>query len=130
MRTLRVTSHAFGATEAIPIEYTCDGGELSPPLAWSKGPDGTKSFAILIDDPDAPGGAYTHWLVTNIPADVDAVEAGVLPSSAVEGLSDSGMARYAGPCPPSGRHHYYFHVYALDVVLDTPPMTRAEFLAA
>jgi phosphatidylethanolamine-binding protein (PEBP) family uncharacterized protein len=113
--TLDVTSSAFANNGAIPSDYTCDGGGMSPPLSWSKAPEGTKSIAVLVEDPDAPHGTFTHWLVTGI-----APTATSLPR---------GAAGYTGPCPPSGRHHYLFRVFALDT---TPAsgLSRPQFLTA
>lgn len=125
---LDVTSAAFKNNEPIPSEYTCDGVETAPPLSWSKVPAGTKSIAILVDDPDAPKGTFTHWLVTGIPATTTTIT-GALPEGAVAGKNDKGATGYAGPCPPSGRHHYQFHVYALDIKLPKA-MTRNGFLSA
>jgi Raf kinase inhibitor-like YbhB/YbcL family protein len=125
--SLDVTSTAFANNNPIPAEYTCDGAELPPPLAWSKVPAATKSIAILVEDPDAPKGTFTHWLVTDIPATTTAVD-GALPAGAMAAKNDKGKSGYAGPCPPSGIHHYVFHVYALDMALKGSP-TRTEFLA-
>ncbi len=112
---LTVTSTAFQDNGAIPAEYTCDGAEKSPPLSWSKVPAGTKSIAILVEDPDAPKGTFTHWLVTDIPPTTTSLAAGsALPSGAMAMKNSKGDKKYAGPCPPSGTHHYHFHVYALD----------------
>jgi Raf kinase inhibitor-like YbhB/YbcL family protein len=126
--SLDVTSTAFKNNEVIPSEYTCDGTGGAPPLSWSNVPAGTKSTAILVDDPDAPKGTFTHWLVTGIPATATSTSGG-LPSQAVESKNDKGTSGYTGPCPPSGRHHYQFHVYALDITLPKA-MTRADFLNA
>ena len=129
-RALVVTSSAFRNTEAIPHDYTCEGVKRPPPLAWSKVPDGTKSFAILVEDPDAPKKTLTHWLVTGIPASTTAIEPGSpLPSEAKVADNDLGNAGYAPPCPASGRHRYVFHVYALDTDL-AKPTKRAAFLAS
>lgn len=127
--SLNVTSNAFAANQTIPVEYTCDGSETSPPLSWSNVPKGTKSVAILVEDPDAPSGTFTHWLVTGIPPTTTALPAGALPAGASVATNDTGKAGYAGPCPPSGRHHYHFKVYALDTTLPKP-RTKAEFLSA
>jgi len=127
--SLTVKSSAFANNAAIPSEYTCDGSELSPPLSWSQVPAGTKSIAILVDDPDAPMGTFTHWLVTGIPASTTRLGKGAaLPAGAIAEKNDKGATGYAGPCPPSGRHRYRFHVYALDI--ETPKATtRAELLS-
>lgn len=127
-KTLKVSSSAFGANEAIPSEFTCDGAEKSPPLSWSNVPADAKSIAILVDDPDAPKGTFTHWIVTNIPpSDTSLSEAGSLPSGATAANNDKGATGYAGPCPPTGTHHYHFRVFALDTTL-TLPTSRADFM--
>lgn len=115
--SLRVTSSAFGAGDRIPTAYTCDGRQASPPLAWSAPPAGTKSIAVLVEDPDAPRGTFTHWIVTGVPATVTSLAAGELPPGAVAGTNDFGAARWGGPCPPSGTHRYVFRVFALDIPL-------------
>jgi len=116
---IKVTSPAFGEGEFIPAEYTADGRNISPPIAWSPVPKGTN------DDPDAPVGTWVHWVVYNIPADVTSLEENVLPSEtlpngAQQGTTDFGRIGYGGPAPPSGTHRYFFKVYALDTMLDIP----------
>lgn len=129
-KTLTVTSTAFEAGKAIPAEYTCDGGEKTPPLSWSNVPAQAKSIAILVEDPDAPKGTFTHWMVTNIPpTETSLSENGSLPQGAVAAKNDKGATGYAGPCPPSGTHHYHFRVFALDKTL-AHTTSRAEFLHA
>ncbi|MDX2170069.1 MAG: YbhB/YbcL family Raf kinase inhibitor-like protein [Deltaproteobacteria bacterium] len=117
-------SDAFTAGAAIPRQFTCQGDDRSPPLAWSGAPAGTRSFALIVDDPDAPDPAHprptpwVHWVVYNLPADASALAAGAaLPSGARAGRSDRGQTAYHGPCPPIGRHRYVFTLYALDTVL-------------
>ena len=128
--TLTVTSSAFKANESIPSDYTCDGGEKTPPLSWSNVPSDAKSIAILVDDPDAPKGTFTHWLLTNVPpTETSLSESGSLPQGAVAAKNDKGATGYAGPCPPTGTHHYHFRVYALDKTL-ARPTSRAAFLKA
>ncbi len=126
--TLEVSSTAFKNNEAIPGEYTCDGAQLAPPLSWSKVPAGTRSIAILVEDPDAPKGTFTHWLVTGIPPATASISK-ELPHGAVESKNDAGKTGYVGPCPPSGTHRYEFRVYALDIALPKA-MSRTEFLKA
>jgi hypothetical protein len=116
--TLR--SAAFEPGSRIPQIYTCDGRDISPPLRWSNAPPGTKSFALICDDPDAPMGTWVHWVVYNIPADTDRLSE-ALPSSeqleggALQGGNDFGRTGYGGPCPPRGKpHRYFFRLYALD----------------
>jgi hypothetical protein len=125
---LTVTSDAFKANEAIPSEYTCDGTEKTPSLSWSNAPGDAKSIAILADDPDAPKGTFTHWMVTNIPPTETSLSTdGALPQGAVAAKNDKGATGYAGPCPPAGTHHYHFRVYALDSTI-AQPTTRADFM--
>lgn len=125
---LDVTSPAFRANEDIPPEYTCDGSNTPPPIAWSQVPRETKSVALLVDDPDAPSGAFTHWLVTGISPQTTSIDKR-LPAGAVATGTGPGDAHYTGPCPPSGRHHYRFRVYALDKTIPKPA-GRAEFVKA
>jgi len=127
---LSVTSTAFTANGEIPSEHTCDGAQVSPPLAWTKPPAGTKSIALLVDDPDAPRGTFTHWIVTGLPANATSLPAGAkLPAGAMAGKNDFGATGWGGPCPPSGRHRYVFHVYALDIPL-AKTLGPAAFKAA
>ena len=126
-----VTSSAFSPDGTIPSKYTCDGFGVSPPLSWSGVPAHTRSIAILVDDPDSPERPFLHWLVTDVPPEVHALEeGGALPHEAQIAESDAGTASYYGPCPASGRHHYRFHVYALDTVIGHRPASRDEFLSA
>ena len=121
---LSISSPAFQDGDPIPVEYTCDGADLSPPLEWSSLPDGTRSVALILDDPDAPGGTFVHWVLYNIPADM----MGLLKNESVEGLAGDGIGTgrndfdqlgYGGPCPPPGGPHLYrFKVYALDDTVD------------
>jgi hypothetical protein len=127
-KSLTVSSDAFKPNAAIPAEYTCEGGEKTPPLSWSGVPSDAKSIAILVEDPDAPKGTFTHWIVTNIPPSESSLSAnGALPQGAVAAKNDKGATGYAAPCPPSGTHHYHFHVFALDKTL-AQPATRAAFM--
>jgi len=122
--TLALSSPAFQAGENIPVKYTCDGQNISPPLTWGDGPQGTQSFALIMDDPDAPGGVFTHWLLFNLPADSRELPEGVphdneLVSGARQGKNSFNEIGYGGPCPPSGpAHHYRFSLYALDKHLE------------
>ena len=122
---IKVTSPVFGDGELIPATYTADGRNISPPLEWSGVPEGTKSIALINDDPDAPMGTWVHWVVYNIPPNVTSLEENVLPSEtlpngAVHGTTDFGRIGYGGPAPPSGTHRYFFKIYALDTKLDLP----------
>ncbi len=116
-KRLTVSSAAFADQADIPTEYTCDGEEESPPLRWSKVPDGTRSIAILVDDPDAPQGNFTHWVITGLPPTTRHIDAGALPKGAIEGTNGAGKTGWVGPCPPKGKHHYVFRVFALDTAL-------------
>ena len=119
----QLKSTAFLADGDIPSRFTCEGNGISPELSWSGAPQGTKSFALIVHDPDAPrSGGWTHWVVFNIPANVshiaeNAPKSGQLPGGGVQGRNDSGKQGYMGPCPPSGTHRYYFRLYALDTPL-------------
>jgi len=129
-KTLEVTSTAFTANGSIPSEYTCDGAGSAPALRWSKAPRGTRSVAILVEDPDAPKGTFTHWLVTGIPATATTLATGgKLPRGATAAKNDAGSTGWTAPCPPSGQHHYVFHVYALDTAAPAAKR-RAAFLDA
>jgi Raf kinase inhibitor-like YbhB/YbcL family protein len=133
--SFKLGSEAFSDGGVIPAKYTCDGLDVSPPLHWSDYPPTTKSFVLIVEDVDAPGGIFTHWLLYNIPANINRLEEGVekvdkLPSGALQGVNDFGRVGYGGPCPPSGKpHRYVFKMYALDEVLDLKPrMSRQELL--
>ena len=131
--TMTITSAAFAPGAAIPSVYTCEGRDISPPLAWSGVPPGTKSIVLIVDDPDAPDPAapkmtWVHWVLYNIPATAsglpEAVEPAALPPGTCEGRNDWGRTGYGGPCPPVGRHRYMHKLYALDIVL--PQLDRAD----
>ena len=137
---LILTSPAFANNGVIPKQYSCEGTDISPPLQWSGAPHGTKSFALIIDDPDAPDPrapkmTWVHWVVYNIPADAhglaeNAAKSG-LPPGAKQGLNDWKRAGYGGPCPPIGRHRYFHKLSALDAVLpDLGHATKAQLLDA
>ena len=111
---MRLRSRNFEDGGRIPSEFTCDGRDVSPQLSWEDVPDGTKSFALSVVDPDAPGGTFIHWLVYGIPEDVEEVGQGSLPNGAKQIRNDFGKEEYGGPCPPSGTHRYIFTLYALD----------------
>ena len=116
---MKITSSAFQDGATIPSKFTCDGADTSPPLQIADIPSEAKSLALIVDDPDAPGGLFTHWLVWNIPPQTSAVGEGSVPKG-VQGTNDFGKSGYGGPCPPSGAHRYYFKVFALDRELDLP----------
>jgi hypothetical protein len=115
---ISVTSTAFDEGGPIPKNYTCDGAETSPPLAWTGVPTDASALALVVDDPDAPGGTFVHWAVIDIDHSSDGVQEGGTPTAGVQLENSSGDASYAGPCPPSGTHHYRFTVYALSKPLE------------
>jgi Raf kinase inhibitor-like YbhB/YbcL family protein len=113
--TLTVTSPAFAAGAPIPARYSCQGQDVSPPLAWSRPPAGTVELALVVDDPDAPGGSFVHWVVAHLDPAARGLAEGRLPPGALQLRGSSGRAAWSGPCPPKGpAHHYRFTVYALD----------------
>jgi len=135
---MNITSSAFVHDGAIPAKYTCDGANLSPPLAWSDVPAEAKSLALVVEDPDAPDPSaptmiWVHWVLYNIPPDCGGLAEGTraLPAGTLEGMNDWERTGYGGPCPPAGRHRYFHRLYALNVVF--PPLrrpTRAKLEAA
>ena len=130
---ITVTSSAFKEGGMIPAKYTCDGNNSSPPLNWQQPPQGTKSFAQISDDPDAPVGTWVHWVMWNIPAETNQLPENVPPKKELsdgskQGITDFGRPGYGGPCPPSGTHRYYFKVYALDQMLDIPVTSTKQNL--
>ena len=137
---MKLTSKAFTHEGAIPSAYTCEGNDIAPPLAWTGVPEGTRTLALIVDDPDAPDPkapkmTWVHWVLYNIPPTVtglpEAATAGDLPPGTKQGLNDWKRAGYGGPCPPIGRHRYYHRLYALDTVLaDLGSPTKAQLLAA
>lgn len=123
---MKLTSPSFQDRGDIPKKYTCDGEDVSPPLKWSDVPEGTKSFALIVDDPDAPDPdnpktTWVHWVLYDIPRTVPSLPEGLkrpdLPKGALQGMNDWKKTGYGGPCPPVGKHRYFFKLYALDVVL-------------
>lgn len=132
-----VTSPAFKNGERIPVIYTADGKDMSPPLRWSGGPEGVAEFAIICDDPDAPGNTFTHWVIYRIPGSYDRLDEGIrqepeLDNGAMQGTNSFGNTGYGGPAPPKGNpHRYIFTVYALDAKLNLPPgITKQELQEA
>lgn len=118
-----LTSTAFTQGQPVPVKYSCDGENISPPLTWGDPPDGAQSLALIMDDPDAPGGTWDHWIVFNIPADVrelpENMPAGMKfdDVAAAFGKNSWGRSDYGGSCPPGGTHRYFFKLYALDTTL-------------
>jgi len=131
---LEVSSTAFENGGNIPSKYTCDGKDISPSISWNKGPAGTKSYAIIADDPDAPIRTWVHWVIYNIPENVTSLPEAMsndklLDFGALQGKNDFRKIGYGGPCPPGGTHRYYFKVYALDTLLDVKPgLTKKQLL--
>ncbi len=131
---LQLTSAAFPEQGEIPKRHTCDGEDVSPPLNWSSVPEGVKSFALIVDDPDAPDPkapktVWVHWVLYNLPASTRSMGEGMtsknLPAGTQEGLNDWKQTGYRGPCPPIGRHRYFHKLYALDTALpDLHPPTK------
>lgn len=137
---LTITSPAFADNGDIPSLYTCEGKDISPPLAWSGVPAGAKSLVLIVDDPDAPDPAaprmvFVHWLLYNLPPTStglpEAVTSSALPAGTLEGVSDYRRTGWGGPCPPIGRHRYFFKLYALDTMLpDLNKPTKPQLLKA
>ena len=120
---VQITSSAFSEGGMIPERYTCDGTDVSPDLAWTGIPEGTRSLALICDDPDAPMGTWVHWVLFNIPPDETGLPAEVAPEASlsngpIHGTNDFSRLGYGGPCPPGGTHRYYFKLYALDTKLN------------
>lgn len=116
-KPLMVKSPAFENNELIPSRYTCIGSDINPPITIADIPDGTKSLALIIDDPDAPNGTFDHWVMWNIPV-TNLINEDSAPG--IQGKNGKSENKYIGPCPPSGTHHYNFKVFALDIQLDLP----------
>ena len=137
---LTITSPAFANEGEIPQQFTCEGPDISPELAWSGAPEGTKSFALIVDDPDAPDPEapkmiWVHWVLYNIPASATGLAEDIasdqLPAGTREGVNDWKRTGYGGPCPPIGRHRYFHKLYALDTMLpDLGEPTKPDLLAA
>lgn len=133
-------SDAFRTGENIPVKYTCDGADVSPALSWQGAPQGTKSLALICDDPDAPMGTWVHWIIYNIPATLPGLPENVAKDQAelsgnlqsiLQGINSWGKIGYGGPCPPPGpAHRYFFKLYALDTVLAQSSMKKAQLLQA
>ncbi|MGB9601248.1 MAG: YbhB/YbcL family Raf kinase inhibitor-like protein [Limisphaerales bacterium] len=133
-KIMQLKSSAFANGQPIPVKYTGQGKDISPPLEWSDAPAGTKSFAIISDDPDAPVGVWVHWVIYDIPANVTKLDENVptketLPTGAKQGINDFGNVGYGGPMPPPGKpHRYFFKLYALDTVLNLKPRASKQQL--
>jgi Raf kinase inhibitor-like YbhB/YbcL family protein len=131
---LTVTSAAFASGQPIPAKYSCQGEDISPPLKWTGAPAKTKSFALICDDPDAPGGTWVHWVIWNLPVETSSLTENIaksetLPNGGAQGRNSFGNIGYGGPCPPEGKaHRYFFKVYALDSALTLPSSGGMEEL--
>ena len=133
--TLSITSTAFAQGQPIPATYSCDGKSVSPPLSWSGAPAGTQSFALIMDDPDAPLGTFVHWVIYNIPASAGGLPEAFskdarLPDGTLQGSNGAGRVGYTGPCPPGGTHRYFFKLYALDTTLEISGASKDQLLQA
>jgi Raf kinase inhibitor-like YbhB/YbcL family protein len=141
--TIQLESPAFEEGGTIPRKYTCDGEDISPPLAWSAVPEAARSLVLICDDPDAPMGTWTHWVVFDLPAEATGLPEGVAPDETIrvasggaghvarQGRNDFRKTGYGGPCPPSGTHRYFFRLYALDNTLGLEPgASRKQVLRA
>ena len=117
MEKITITSSAFANNAAVPARYTCDGNDAIPPLTIGNVPTGTRSLALIADDPDAPGGTWVHWVIWNIPSHTRDIPENTAPADAIQGRNSWGRNAYGGPCPPSGTHRYFFKLYALDTDL-------------
>jgi len=124
--SLALTSDAFVNGQSIPAKYACTGKNISPALAWNDPPAGTQSFALIVDDPDAPMGTWVHWVLFNIPAESRSLAENPDTSAMLVGKNSSGNMRYDGPCPPSGTHRYYFKLYALGTTVNLQPGATKE----
>jgi Raf kinase inhibitor-like YbhB/YbcL family protein len=135
-KTIELTSPAFLPDAAIPTPYTCQGQNISPALRWGEPPADTRSFVLIVDDPDAPGKPFTHWVLYDLPPDLRQLPESVPPNpillmGGVHGKNDFDRYGYGGPCPPSGTHRYVFKLYALDTLLDLAPgVSKTEVIAA
>jgi Raf kinase inhibitor-like YbhB/YbcL family protein len=126
--TMQLTSSAFADNAQIPIKYSYKNENISPPLSWSNAPPDTETFAIIVDDPDAPVGDWSHWVIFNIPSNVTHLSEGIPRNYSNQGTNDFKKRGYDGPSPPSGTHRYIFHLYALDTKLNLNSSTTKQDL--
>jgi len=133
--TIKITSKVFDEGEPIPDKYACKGLNISPPLDWEV-VSGTAKYAIICEDPDAPSGTWTHWVIFNLPGEKNSIQEWIMDreeqkNGARQGLNDFGTVGYSGPCPPGGTHRYYYKVYALDTEIPLPPkISKTDLLKA
>ena len=123
---LKIESTAFNNGELIPLKHTCDGENVNPPLVITGIPENTESLVLIVEDPDAPGGKWIHWTVWNISPSTNEIPENSVPQGAVEGVTDFGTPGYGGPCPPSGKHRYFFKLYSLDTALNLTPSATVK----
>ncbi len=135
MFELKISSSSFKDGGVVPSKYTCEGEDISPQIGWGELPEGVKSLAFVCDDSDAPGGDFVHWVIFNIPTEIDSLPEGIvakdtLKFGAIQGMTDFGSVGYGGPCPPRGSvHHYHFKLYGLDKMLEADEnATKDELL--
>jgi hypothetical protein len=128
--SISITSPSFQAGGDIPAKFTCNGTNVSPELQISRVPNEAKSLVLIVDDPDAPRGLFTHWIVWNIDPKTTRVAENNAPTAGVQGTNDFGKRNYGGPCPPSGTHRYFFKIFALDIKLELKPSARRAELDA
>jgi len=128
--SISITSPSFQAGGDIPTKFTCNGTNVSPELQISSVPNEAKSVVLIVDDPDAPRGLFTHWIVWNIDPKTTRVAENSAPTAGVQGINDFGKRNYGGPCPPSGMHRYFFKIFALDIKLELKPSARRAELDA
>lgn len=124
--SITVTSRAFQDGGRIPKKYSCDGDDVSPPLAWKGLPENTGAVALVVDDPDAPRGTFTHWVLLDLDPTITSITEGQAPTGAKQANNSAGRASYFGPCPPSGTHHYRFTVYALSEATGLPDGAKLD----
>lgn len=125
---LQLISQVFRDGAPIPVQYSCKGQSVNPPLNIMNVPTGAQSLALIMHDPDAPVGDYVHWTIWDIPADTETISANSVPMGAIQGLNSNDENKYMGPCPPSGTHRYMFELYALDTSLSLPAETTRDQL--
>lgn len=126
--TMKISSSAFQAQQNIPVKYTCDGQNINPPLSFANVPNGTQSLVLIVDDPDAPSGTWTHWTLWNINPQIAGIDENSVSPGAVQGKTSFGKPGWGGPCPPSGTHRYFFKLYALDANLNLSDSADAQGL--
>ena len=132
---MKIFSSSFNDGDMIPSKYTCDGDNISPPLSWTGVPNEAKSLTLIVDDPDAPSGVWVHWVIYKIPPAVLELKENVsknkvLDNGSIQGKNDFNDIGYGGPCPPGGKHRYFFKLYALDNIIEDSGLTKADLIKA